>query len=457
MKRHYPVVKDPYAKRQRPDDVKIDLDGDGVADLAVVPLNPVGEVGIMEVDGDQVGPGLPDSSKFPRGLKTSSFSGMSRRQFAPVAATTSYRQGPGRTGLTIRGRDYIGDIGHQTAFTTKVNKVINPADTGVFRWFGQLATLFETYKFTQLSLVFEPQCPSSTSGALIIYFDPDPTNTADPADWAAASQIGVNVHGAAWAKHTLNVPLSLCASRREYYIRKNFPAINVVGDFSYDPYEFFCGRVGVATSGSTADITSVGKLYIDYTCMLGKANDSSESTTTVAGTIASTPIGQESKSVLVQRTLTTTISPANFILLGPQATETVANNGQATYGFSLLRSIQNTTELAAPQDLQLKVIVTVSSNAGTWANNCVEIGLYNGATSAYQYSPATTEQVVSEGKCKRLYDAGVGTTAYMAMWDVFLKTNQRFAIRTSAAPGATAWWNQAPGYTIRIVSATYGV
>lgn len=428
---------------------EIDVDGDGRADLALVPYNRAGAYALRK-----------NKSYFPSQVKSSS--NMSKRQYAPVAATTSYRQGPGRNGLTIRGRDFLGDVVTAAggAFTVNYNKVINPADTGVFRWFGRLAGLFETYKFTGLSLVYEPQCPSSTAGAFLMYFDPDPTNTANPADWAAACQIGVNVHGAAWAKHTLNIPLSLCASRREYYIRETFPAINVAGDFAYDPYEFFAGKVGAVTSGSDAAATeTIGKIYIDYSCMLGKANDSSDTTVAASGQVVAPPLSQMSKSILFQRVDTTTSNPASYTLIGPNATDTLANGKLVYYGFAMFQpaAINSSEWIAATSDLQLKVIVTVSSNAGTWTANCVNIGLSD-ANGTYTYGAGNAGAVtVATGKFERLYDAGVGTTAYMGLWDVFVRRGQKFAVKMAASVGSTQWWNQAPGYTIRILSATYGV
>lgn len=430
--------------------VEMDVDGDGRPDLQVVPYDAAGARAVRDFVK------RPSSSFLSR--SSSRLSTMYKKQIAPLAATTSTRNAPGRTGIVIRGRDFITNVSSSTtgAYATSFKRVLNVADTTLFPWFGQLARLFETFKFMDLKFVYEPQAPASQPGAVGVYFDPDPSNTTDTTSWGQMTQRGANVHGAVWAKHVLNVPQALCASRREYYTRANYPPITIDGAFAYDPLEYFPGVVGVVVDGVQSQAAYVvGKVYVEYSCMLGKANEAEETTTNLLAASVQAPSGP-SKGQVWQRVVTTTSNPANQVLIGPNATETIANNAQIGAGWSLVRPFPNanSSEYIFEADTQLKLIVTVSSNAGTWTNNCVEIGLTSVGGSTYTYSASsnTIDGIICQ---TRMYDAGVGTTAYFGLWQLNCKRGQRLAIRISSSPGSTQWWNQVPGYTVRMYTAPY--
>lgn len=210
-----------------------------------------------------------------------------KRVSAPVASSSVVRFEAADRAISLVGREYVGlvsaqlpaGVGSTSTFSTTFG-LLRPTDTQLFSWMSAIASKFEKYKFNKLCFVYEPQCPTSTSGSVAMWFDPDPTHTV-PADWNNMINTGVNTHGAPWTSHVLNVPLHLCAGRRQYYTKSEFADANinssVVVGFQpappTDPLEYFAGMYGFATQdigpGVVASTTvPVGKVYLDYAITL---------------------------------------------------------------------------------------------------------------------------------------------------------------------------------------------
>lgn len=381
---------------------------------------------------------------------------MFKRKLAPVASTYSVRQGQGRQGITVRGRDFVTDIKEtgSTGPTYKNSffKLVSPTDKSLFAWMSQMAALFETYKFLDLKFVYESQCPSSTAGTVIIYYDPDPTSTA-AIDWPNASQRGVNVHGAVWSRHVLSVPQALCSSRREYYVRTQFPAIDLNGAFAYDPLEYFPGTIGVAFEGHSNATQSFGKLYVEYSIVFGKANESAEPASTLAGIRYVAPYFQAGKNAMITRNTSDAQGSANFIILGPGQLETSANGKQAMSGFAVAANL-GAGALIANTLVELRFLVTLSSVSTAWTSNPILFGVKPKDASGFSNS-STDVTVNGIQYARRVYDAGVGTTAYMCLFAVRLNEGDALQILCGSQGNNFSTTPGVPGYTVRMYTGAY--
>lgn len=236
-----------------------------------------------------------------------------KRVMAPVASSSVVRFEAADRMITLVGREYVGLVnaltpagaGSTSAFSTTFG-LLRPTDTQLFSWMSAIAAKFEKYKFHKLCFVYEPQCPTSTSGSVAMWFDPDPTHTI-PADWNNMINTGVNTHGAPWTSHVLNVPPHLCGGRQKYYTKSEFADANIQSSVVVgfqpapptDPLEYFAGIYGFATQdigpgvAGQAQNVPVGKVYLDYAITL---QTQAVNTWNLTSMISGLPIGAEPAS-----------------------------------------------------------------------------------------------------------------------------------------------------------------
>lgn len=209
----------------------------------------------------------------------------SRTVKAPVASSSTVRFEAAQRVIQLVGREYVTLVSaavpaNGSSVYNTTSQLLRPTDTRLFSWMSGIAEKFEKYKFTKLCFTYEPQCPTSTSGSVAMWFDPDPTHTV-PSTWGSMINTGVNSHGAPWTGHKLDIPARVSSSRREYYTKSEFPDANaanskLVGYASAtptDPMEYFAGIYGFATQdigpgGAAAVQYPVGKVYLDYAIIL---------------------------------------------------------------------------------------------------------------------------------------------------------------------------------------------
>lgn len=204
---------------------------------------------------------------------------------APVASSSSVRFEAAQRVIQLVGREYVTlvsaavPINGSSVYNT-TSALLRPTDTRLFSWMSGIAEKFEKFKFNKLCFTYEPQCPTSTSGSVAMWFDPDPTHTV-PSTWGAMINTGVNSHGAPWTGHKLDIPPRICSSRAEYYTKSEFPDANLANakmvgyapTVGTDPMEYFAGLYGFATQdigpgGVQAVQYPVGKVYLDYSITL---------------------------------------------------------------------------------------------------------------------------------------------------------------------------------------------
>lgn len=311
----------------------------------------------------------------------------SKRVSAPVASSSVVRFEAADRAISLVGREYVGLVnavtpagaGTTSAFSTTFS-LLRPTDTQLFSWMSAIASKFEKYKFMKLCFVYEPQCPTSTSGSVALWFDPDPTHSV-PSDWNNMINTGVNTHGAPWTSHVLNVPLHLCAGRRQYYTKNEFADANAQGSVVVgflpapptDPLEYYAGMFGFATqdigpgvAGAAVNVP-VGKVYLDYAISL---QTQATNTWNLTSLIKGVPVGAEpaanSGSGLVKKTnfvgqwppapgTNGSVNNGDLDLFGNYSTSTAVPYASAGSQYFSTNTVTRVVTVIAPVDLQLFV------------------------------------------------------------------------------------------------------
>lgn len=200
-------------------------------------------------------------------------------RYAPVAKGSSTRQMASRFGrskvFTVSNREFVTDVYATTgSLTPIVQNNINAQSVNMFKWLNNIAQQFDRYRFSWLRFTYEPQCPTSTAGNIIMTVDRDPADifladgTKRAYDWSSLSQMPGSIHGAIWSNHTINVGcdslLRFCNSELD-----KDPADRRLTDLG----TWLCYIEGV---GPSTDLPlTCGKLYVEYVCHLYDTDSSS--------------------------------------------------------------------------------------------------------------------------------------------------------------------------------------
>ena len=163
--------------------------------------------------------------------------------------------------IRVQGQDFLTSItaANQAAGAVVYNEIINPL-TGVFdnSRLGKFAELYEKFLFKDLKFHYDPACPTSTSGGLVLAYDRDPS---DPTP--AASDHGLHQYyammgtrsGPVWDNISIDCPLS---------DTQNFYYGNGRGG---DERLFAQGQIYVSAS-SLLPTGPLGLLWVEYDILL---------------------------------------------------------------------------------------------------------------------------------------------------------------------------------------------
>jgi hypothetical protein len=174
---------------------------------------------------------------------------------APVAINTRTRTRRAnikgtKGGITIKHREYIGEITGSTTFNVESFQ-IQPGLSQTFPWLSGIANNFEKYKIKNVKFEYINISATSEKGRVTLAFDEDPLDE-DPVDKVELFAYNGAVEGSVWSPLTLNVP----CKNKEHFTRNG----TVVGT---DLKTYDCGKI-VAAISNTADTSVVGELFISY-------------------------------------------------------------------------------------------------------------------------------------------------------------------------------------------------
>jgi hypothetical protein len=178
---------------------------------------------------------------------------------APAAMTRPI--GPQRTAQNrrlISFKEYVQDIAGSVAFSA-TSFSVQPGLSNLFAWLAAQAVNYQEYRFSRLRFVYETEKASSTSGKVMLAFQPD-AGDSSPASKQEMLENQFKAANAVWAPCSLDIPVGEALGPRRY-IRSGSLASNL------DIKTYDLGNLLVATQGC-ADTTAIGELYVEYTIEL---------------------------------------------------------------------------------------------------------------------------------------------------------------------------------------------
>lgn len=181
---------------------------------------------------------------------------------APTAMGTVIRTGASCPEVRIRHREYIGDLVHSGSAPFRAHHYeINPAQEEMFPWLANVAKMFETYEFMDLSFEFVTMRPTTATGFVAICPDwdaADDNSTLTKAEFLAFED---SVRGPIWE----NV---VCTASRHNLKRGDTHFTRAaVAPSGTDIKTYDIGQVDVLVYDSGGTVT-VGELWVSYDILL---------------------------------------------------------------------------------------------------------------------------------------------------------------------------------------------
>ncbi len=216
-------------------------------------------------------------------------------------------------GITVSHREFIQNIGGGSSsevWNIAVNKILSPGYASVFPWLNNIATNYESYRFTKFAIHYIPTCPTTTDGNLQFVFDFDLT------DEPPSTELDMlNYKGAVVTTPYNEFIHNLTSAESNKLFKNRFVTSNEFPEGELNQFAF--ARLMIAYSGTEIAATTVGKLFFDYTVQL------------------QTPIakGGITKQIAIANTIPTKLKP--FLGAGSSGLNTT------WYGDGYLVDIQN--------------------------------------------------------------------------------------------------------------------
>lgn len=157
--------------------------------------------------------------------------------------------------VRVRHREYIKDIAGSVAYAVE-QIAINPGLSVMFPWLSQMAGLFESYKFNQLSFEYKTESATTAKGKVVLSVDWDAADAA-PLSKQLQLQERTKLDCSAWAVARMNCDQAdLWKFGPQRYVRSGAVA-------NTDIKTYDVGNLNVGTQGM-ADTSAVGELYVAY-------------------------------------------------------------------------------------------------------------------------------------------------------------------------------------------------
>lgn len=151
---------------------------------------------------------------------------------------------------------------------------ISPSNSNLFPWLSRVASNYDYFRFNRVRLVYVPLCPTTTSGRVMLGFDPDATDSI-PYDRSALASYSCSTDGSAWGVSKLDLELPT----NQPWFQNN--ALTATSMYSTSAQ----GQLFYATWGGLSSIVA-GELYILYDVSLKDPQPNSNATFQAAGTAA---------------------------------------------------------------------------------------------------------------------------------------------------------------------------
>jgi hypothetical protein len=166
--------------------------------------------------------------------------------------------------ISLKKREYIGDINSSATFTTQLSQVVNPTNQILFPWLSTQAGSYDEYKFRRLVFIYEGRCPNNTPGQALAAFDYDlsdspPVSKLSMNNFSDDSRINTDVYSTS-ARMTL--PIRKLNKLKVYSTRGPSDTSNIP-DVAHD-----VGQVFFATTNGPTSSVFIGEIWVEYDILL---------------------------------------------------------------------------------------------------------------------------------------------------------------------------------------------
>jgi len=158
--------------------------------------------------------------------------------------------------VRVKYREYVQDITGSVAFALQQFN-INPGLSTLFPWLSTLASMFESYKFNRLNLLFRSSSPSAQAGKTFLAVDWDVLDSA-PASKQAMMQERTKADANVWLDLNLGSDSAdLLKFGVQRYVRTGSAPVGS------DLKTYDVGMLNVASQGVT-NAPVIGELWVEY-------------------------------------------------------------------------------------------------------------------------------------------------------------------------------------------------
>jgi hypothetical protein len=155
--------------------------------------------------------------------------------------------------FTVSETELIETItGNTSSVLATNNYIVNPGRVATFPWLAGLALKFELYKFTKLSFRWQPSCPTTETGNVLMSLDYDTQDTE-----LTTEQELMAIPGAKMGSCFTGFVFNALAGGRSLFAKDLFISDSST-DVTKNLGKFYLGVVG------TTSTTAIGRLYVDY-------------------------------------------------------------------------------------------------------------------------------------------------------------------------------------------------
>jgi hypothetical protein len=157
----------------------------------------------------------------------------------------------------IKHREYIADFS-VTNSNFNINKYpINPGLNAVFPWLSSVASRFEYYTFHKLKFIYQPICPTTTPGSVMLAVDYDAADPT-PNDKIVLMSYAGAMRTSPWTETVFDSS----SMDRSNFTTKRFVRQGPVGQNDVKTYDV--GNFFLASISTPATPTALGELYVEY-------------------------------------------------------------------------------------------------------------------------------------------------------------------------------------------------
>lgn len=161
-------------------------------------------------------------------------------------------------GFVVTHREYIQDVTAADANFRNNTLSVNPGLATTFPWLSAIAGRFESYLFRRLHFIYEPICPTTTPGAVMMAVD------YDAADSAPTSKVVLMAYRGAVRSAPWNIT-RFDATRgdlRKFGVQRFVRTTSNPANTDLKTYDV--GNFQIATQNTPGTPTTLGELYVEY-------------------------------------------------------------------------------------------------------------------------------------------------------------------------------------------------